>query len=220
MIRVLNKNNLKNLINSLDIPCDNKTRNNISNIFLHAINITQNEVKSDTNITQDQNDLRFSKEFLINELNKINKSTKEILTLMLYKIIHVENFNVTPIEWLTAESLRNLMKFSYSTIFPVSGKNLFYKWCYVYNNNLINEIDKLESIDNLVIGQPGNFDLEIVKEQINEISLPAKILIYNEIIKWRTSEFKDNNFDLFLQFLSFLHEEEVHNLMIKDREAM
>ena len=127
MIRVLNKNNLKNLINSLDIPCDNKTRNNISNIFLHAINITQNEVKSDTNITQDQNDLRFSKEFLINELNKINKSTKEILTLMLYKIIHVENFNVTPIEWLTAESLRNLMKFSYSTIFPVSGKNLFYK---------------------------------------------------------------------------------------------
>ncbi len=201
MIRVLNKNNLKNLINSLDIPCDNKTRNNISNIFLHAINITQNEVKSDTNITQDQNDLRFSKEFLINELNKINKSTKEILTLMLYKIIHVENFNVTPIEWLTAESLRNLMKFSYSTIFPVSGKNLFYKWCYVYNNNLINEIEN-------------------VKEQINEISLPAKILIYNEIIKWRTSEFKDNNFDLFLQFLSFLHEEEVHNLMIKDREAM
>ncbi|MDD7472873.1 MAG: hypothetical protein PUH01_01885 [Pseudomonadota bacterium] len=201
MIRVLNKNNLKNLINSLDIPCDNKTRNNISNIFLHAINITQNEVKSDTNITQDQNDLRFSKEFLINELNKINKSTKEILTLMLYKIIHVENFNVTPIEWLTAESLRNLMKFSYSTIFPVSGKNLFYKWCYVYNNNLINEIEN-------------------VKEQINEISLPAKILIYNEIIKWRTSEFKDNNFDLFLQFLSFLHEEEVHNLMIKDKEAM
>lgn len=201
MIRVLNKNNLKNLINSLDIPCDNKTRNNISNIFLHAINITQNEVKSDTNITQDQNNLRFSKEFLINELNKINKSTKEILTLMLYKIIHVENFNVTPIEWLTAESLRNLMKFSYSTIFPVSGKNLFYKWCYVYNNNLINEIEN-------------------VKEQINEISLPAKILIYNEIIKWRTSEFKDNNFDLFLQFLSFLHEEEVHNLMIKDREAM
>ena len=201
MIRVLNKNNLKNLINSLDIPCDNKTRNNISNIFLHAINITQNEVKSDTNITQYQNDLRFSKEFLINELNKINKSTKEILTLMLYKIIHVENFNVTPIEWLTAESLRNLMKFSYSTIFPVSGKNLFYKWCYVYNNNLINEIEN-------------------VKEQINEISLPAKILIYNEIIKWRTSEFKDNNFDLFLQFLSFLHEEEVHNLMIKDREAM
>ena len=201
MIRVLNKNNLKNLINSLDIPCDNKTRNNISNIFLHAINITQNEVKSDTNITQDQNDLRFSKEFLINELNKINKSTKEILTLMLYKIIHVENFNVTPIEWLTAESLRNLMKFSYSTIFPVSGKNLFYKWCYVYNNNLINEIEN-------------------VKEQINVISLPAKILIYNEIIKWRTSEFKDNNFDLFLQFLSFLHEEEVHNLMIKDREAM
>ena len=201
MIRVLNKNNLKNLINSLDIPCDNKTRNNISNIFLHAINITQNEVKNDTNITQDQNDLRFSKEFLINELNKINKSTKEILTLMLYKIIHVENFNVTPIEWLTAESLRNLMKFSYSTIFPVSGKNLFYKWCYVYNNNLINEIEN-------------------VKEQINEISLPAKILIYNEIIKWRTSEFKDNNFDLFLQFLSFLHEEEVHNLMIKDREAM
>lgn len=201
MIRVLNKNNLKNLINSLDIPCDNKTRNIISNIFLHAINITQNEVKSDTNITQDQNDLRFSKEFLINELNKINKSTKEILTLMLYKIIHVENFNVTPIEWLTAESLRNLMKFSYSTIFPVSGKNLFYKWCYVYNNNLINEIEN-------------------VKEQINEISLPAKILIYNEIIKWRTSEFKDNNFDLFLQFLSFLHEEEVHNLMIKDREAM
>lgn len=201
MIRVLNKNNLKNLINSLDIPCDNKTRNNISNIFLHAINITQNEVKSDTNITQNQNDLRFSKEFLINELNKINKSTKEILTLMLYKIIHVENFNVTPIEWLTAESLRNLMKFSYSTIFPVSGKNLFYKWCYVYNNNLINEIEN-------------------VKEQINEISLPAKILIYNEIIKWRTSEFKDNNFDLFLQFLSFLHEEEVHNLMIKDREAM
>ena len=198
---ILNKNNLKNLINSLDIPCDNKTRNNISNIFLHAINITQNEVKSDTNITQDQNDLRFSKEFLINELNKINKSTKEILTLMLYKIIHVENFNVTPIEWLTAESLRNLMKFSYSTIFPVSGKNLFYKWCYVYNNNLINEIEN-------------------VKEQINEISLPAKILIYNEIIKWRTSEFKDNNFDLFLQFLSFLHEEEVHNLMIKDREAM
>ena len=120
---------------------------------------------------------------------------------MLYKIIHVENFNVTPIEWLTAESLRNLMKFSYSTIFPVSGKNLFYKWCYVYNNNLINEIEN-------------------VKEQINEISLPAKILIYNEIIKWRTSEFKDNNFDLFLQFLSFLHEEEVHNLMIKDREAM
>ena len=56
MIRVLNKNNLKNLINSLDIPCDNKTRNNISNIFLHAINITQNEVKSDTNITQYQND--------------------------------------------------------------------------------------------------------------------------------------------------------------------
>ncbi|MDY6090033.1 MAG: hypothetical protein SPJ04_02115 [Bdellovibrionota bacterium] len=201
MIRVLNKNNLKNLINSLDIPCDNKTRNIISNIFLLAINITQNEVKSDTNITQDQNDLRFSKEFLINELNKINKSTKEILTLMLYKIIHVENFNVTPIEWLTAESLRNLMKFSYSTIFPVSGKNLFYKWCYVYNNNLINEIEN-------------------VKEQINEISLPAKILIYNEIIKWRTSEFKDNNFDLFLQFLSFLHEEEVHNLMIKDREAM
>ena len=201
MIRVLNKNNLKNLINSLDIPCDNKTRNIISNIFLHAINITQNEVKSDTNIPQDQNDLRFSKEFLINELNKINKSTKEILTLMLYKIIHVENFNVTPIEWLTAESLRNLMKFSYSTIFPVSGKNLFYKWCYVYNNNLINEIEN-------------------VKEQINEISLPAKILIYNEIIKWRTSEFKDNNFDLFLQFLSFLHEEEVHNLMIKDREAM
>ena len=201
MIRVLNKNNLKNLINSLDIPCDNKTRNIISNIFLIAINITQNEVKSDTNITQDQNDLRFSKEFLINELNKINKSTKEILTLMLYKIIHVENFNVTPIEWLTAESLRNLMKFSYSTIFPVSGKNLFYKWCYVYNNNLINEIEN-------------------VKEQINEISLPAKILIYNEIIKWRTSEFKDNNFDLFLQFLSFLHEEEVHNLMIKDREAM
>lgn len=201
MIRVLNKNNLKNLINSLDIPCDNKTRNIISNIFLLAINITQNEVKSDTNITQNQNDLRFSKEFLINELNKINKSTKEILTLMLYKIIHVENFNVTPIEWLTAESLRNLMKFSYSTIFPVSGKNLFYKWCYVYNNNLINEIEN-------------------VKEQINEISLPAKILIYNEIIKWRTSEFKDNNFDLFLQFLSFLHEEEVHNLMIKDREAM
>ena len=201
MIRVLNKNNLKNLINSLDIPCDNKTRNIISNIFLLAINITQNEVKSDTNITQDQNDLRFSQEFLINELNKINKSTKEILTLMLYKIIHVENFNVTPIEWLTAESLRNLMKFSYSTIFPVSGKNLFYKWCYVYNNNLINEIEN-------------------VKEQINEISLPAKILIYNEIIKWRTSEFKDNNFDLFLQFLSFLHEEEVHNLMIKDREAM
>ena len=201
MIRVLNKNNLKNLINSLDIPCDNKTRNIISNIFLHAINITQNEVKSDTNIPQDQNDLRFSKEFLINELNKINKSTKEILTLMLYKIIHVENFNVTPIEWLTAESLRNLMKFSYSTIFPVSGKNLFYKWCYVYNNNLINEIEN-------------------VKEQINEISLPAKILIYNEIIKWRTSEFKDNNFDLFLQFLSFLHEEEVHNLTIKDREAM
>lgn len=201
MIRVLNKNNLKNLINSLDIPCDNKTRNIISNIFLLAINITQNEVKSDTNITQDQNDLRFSKEFLINELNKINKSTKEILTLMLYKIIHVENFNVTPIEWLTAESLRNLMKFSYSTIFPVSGKNLFYKWCYVYNNNLINEIEN-------------------VKEQINEISLPAKILIYNEIIKWRTSEFKDNNFDLFLQFLSFLHEEEVHNLMIKDRKAM
>ena len=201
MIRVLNKNNLKNLINSLDIPCDNKTRNIISNIFLLAINITQNEVKNDTNITQDQNDLRFSKEFLINELNKINKSTKEILTLMLYKIIHVENFNVTPIEWLTAESLRNLMKFSYSTIFPVSGKNLFYKWCYVYNNNLINEIEN-------------------VKEQINEISLPAKILIYNEIIKWRTSEFKDNNFDLFLQFLSFLHEEEVHNLMIKDREAM
>lgn len=201
MIRVLNKNNLKNLINSLDIPCDNKTRNIISNIFLLAINITQNEIKSDTNITQDQNDLRFSKEFLINELNKINKSTKEILTLMLYKIIHVENFNVTPIEWLTAESLRNLMKFSYSTIFPVSGKNLFYKWCYVYNNNLINEIEN-------------------VKEQINEISLPAKILIYNEIIKWRTSEFKDNNFDLFLQFLSFLHEEEVHNLMIKDREAM
>ena len=196
-----NKNNLKNLINSLDIPCDNKTRNIISNIFLLAINITQNEVKNDTNITQDQNDLRFSKEFLINELNKINKSTKEILTLMLYKIIHVENFNVTPIEWLTAESLRNLMKFSYSTIFPVSGKNLFYKWCYVYNNNLINEIEN-------------------VKEQINEISLPAKILIYNEIIKWRTSEFKDNNFDLFLQFLSFLHEEEVHNLMIKDREAM
>lgn len=201
MIRVLNKNNLKNLINSLDIPCDNKTRNIISNIFLLAINITQNEIKSDTNITQDQNDLRFSKEFLINELNKINKSTKEILTLMLYKIIHVENFNVTPIEWLTAESLRNLMKFSYSTIFPVSGKNLFYKWCYVYNNNLINEIEN-------------------VKEQINEISLPAKILIYNEIIKWRTSEFKDNNFDLFLQFLSFLHEEEVHNLMIKDKEAM
>ena len=201
MIRVLNKNNLKNLINSLDIPCDNKTRNIISNIFLHAINITQNEVKSDTNITQDQNDLRFSKEFLINELNKINKSTKEILTLMLYKIIHVENFNVTSIEWLTAESLHNLMKFSYSTIFPVSGKNLFYKWCYVYNNNLINEIEN-------------------VKEQINEVSLPAKILIYNEIIKWRTSEFKDNNFDLFLQFLSFLHEEEVHNLMIKDREAM
>ena len=201
MIRVLNKNNLKNLINSLDIPCDNKTRNIISNIFLLAINITQNEVKNDTNITQDQNDLRFSKEFLINELNKINKSTKEILTLMLYKIIHVENFNVTPIEWLTAESLRNLMKFSYSTIFPVSGQNLFYKWCYVYNNNLINEIEN-------------------VKEQINEISLPAKILIYNEIIKWRTSEFKDNNFDLFLQFLSFLHEEEVHNLMIKDREAM
>ena len=201
MIRVLNKNNLKNLINSLDIPCDNKTRNIISNIFLLAINITQNEVKNDTNITQDQNDLRFSKEFLINELNKINKSTKEILTLMLYKIIHVENFNVTPIEWLTAESLRNLMKFSYSTIFPVSGKNLFYKWCYVYNNNLINEIEN-------------------VKEQINEISLPAKILIYNEIIKWRTSEFKDNNFDLFLQFLSFLHEEEVHNLMIKGREAM
>ena len=201
MIRVLNKNNLKNLINSLDIPCDNKTRNIISNIFLLAINITQNEVKNDTNITQDQNDLRFSKEFLINELNKINKSTKEILTLMLYKIIHVENFNVTPIEWLTAESLHNLIKFCYSTIFPVSGKNLFYKWCYVYNNNLINEIEN-------------------VKEQINEISLPAKILIYNEIIKWRTSEFKDNNFDLFLQFLSFLHEEEVHNLMIKDREAM
>ena len=130
MIRVLNKNNLKNLINSLDIPCDNKTRNIISNIFLLAINITQNEVKNDTNITQDQNDLRFSKEFLINELNKINKSTKEILTLMLYKIIHVENFNVTPIEWLTAESLHNLMKFSLLIYLVKKKKRIFFQFIF------------------------------------------------------------------------------------------
>ena len=201
MLRVLNKNNFKNLINSIDIPCDNKTRTIISNIFIHGLNITQNEISNIDNENKLGNDKIINKESLINEIEKADNSIKEILTLVLYKIVYQENFNVAPIEWLTAESLLNLIKFSHTCIFPVSGKNLFLRWCYVYSNNLETEI-------------------EDVKNQINSISLPAKILIYHEVIKWRTNEFKDTNFDLFLRFLSFLHEEEIHKLLLKDQEAI
>ena len=204
MLRVLNKNNFKNLINSIDIPCDNKTRNSISNIFMLALNIVQNEVTGNDSVhnnAQIKNSTKITKETLLNEIENISSSTREILTLVLYKIVHQENFNVSPLEWLTAESLLNLLRFSDNCVFPVSGKNLFLRWCSAYSNNLEDEIEN-------------------VKEQINAISLPAKILIYHEVVKWRTNDFKDNNFDLFLQFLSFLHEEEVHQLLLKDQAAM
>lgn len=198
MRKVLNRNNFKNLINSVDIPCDNKTRTKVLDIFMLGLAITQNEI-THADINTPKKTLNVDN--LISEIDKINKSTREILTLVLHRIVQKENFNVAPIEWLTAESLLNLLKFSHTCIFPVSGENLFLRWCYVFSNNLQDGIDD-------------------IKEQINNISLPAKILIYNEVVKWRTSKYKDYNFDLFLQFLSFLHEEEVNNILLKEKDAV
>lgn len=199
-IRKLNKNNFKNLLHSIDIPCTKQTRETISKIFLTATNITLNQITDKPSLDNDKKTIQ-NKESLIKQISEMDKSDKEILTLVLYKIIHEENFNVAPIEWLTAESLLNLITFSYDCVFPITGENLFCKWCYVYQHNLTDEIETL-------------------KQQINNISLPAKIIIYHEVIKWQTKEFKENNFDLFLSFLSFLHEEEINTILLNEKKAV
>lgn len=204
MQRILNKNNFKQLLNAIDIRSSNQTKSAISKIFFMAVNIVLNDVmQSGVNNSSNQSSSGQinSKGSLLREIESISNSDREILTLLLHKIIHQENFNVAPIEWLTAESLLNLLRFSSDAIFPISGKNLFYRWCYVHNHNLKDQIKN-------------------IKDQINLISLPAKILIYNEVVKWKTSEYKDYNFDLFLSFLSFLHEEEITKILLEEKEVV
>ncbi|MGI6679970.1 MAG: hypothetical protein ACOX3T_00505, partial [Bdellovibrionota bacterium] len=155
MARVLNKNNFKNLLLSLGLPYDNKTRNVISSVFTTALNVVKSEIidkkthknnnnKNKENFLLNKKKIAPTKESLIDDIEKMSNSDKEILSLVLHKINIDESFNVSPLEWLTSESLSNLLKFSYDSVFPISGENLFYRWCYVHKNRLEDEIENLK----------------------------------------------------------------------------
>lgn len=188
--------NIEDFLKTIDIPIDQELREKILKIFTISIIICKNELLK-KNI-KENNKLKIN---LIELISLLTPSEKEFLVLILYKINFNEHNNITPILWLTSESLQVLIKYKDIELFPVTGKNLFKKWCKASIEKTQNEIN-------------------ILKNKINLLSNDARILIYKEILKWDINKIDEDTFDLFLSFLSYLKKEEVKNLiLVSDKVA-
>ncbi len=193
----MKKLDFEHLLKTLDIEYDNSKIEKFFNIFSNAVIIIEKE-----NYHDNKNYIAICalKTKLRKDIRTLSLTENNLLSLIINKLIHEDNAKITPIEWLTCESLIGLLSYPDDAIFPVTGENLFKEWNYLVNNK---EKDKIK----------------ILKFQIKHISLTAKNLIYREIIKWDVKKYDEATFDLFLTFISLLREEEVKELILRNKKV-
>ncbi len=185
--------NFTNLFSLLDIGYQNSVEEKLFNIFSDATKFTESQIIENDDDDDIKKDLR-------RKIKTLSKSDNDLFSLIIHKLIYQENLKITPIEWLTAESLIGLLAYPDDAVFPVTGNNLFKEWKFLFDNNSEEKI-------------------KILKFQIEHISLSAKNLIYREVIKWEVGKYEESTFDLFLTFLSFLKEEEVKNFVLNKKDV-